>query len=129
LRITGAEIEKGHRRNGWSVADDAMLQRIARSSMTELAAFLASPAVPPGAPAPAPAQIALIGDSDVTPEEAGIFRIFRPQADPKPAAESEPASNRQSAVVPLPHSRPASPAAVSARETLTLAASGRTDGR
>jgi hypothetical protein len=126
LRITGAETEKGRHRDAWSAADEAMLQRIARSSVAELAAFLTSPSVTPNAPAPA--QIALLGDHDVTPEEAGIFRIFTPRTNPKAAAQGRPAQGRQSAVVPLPHSRPAMPAAVSARETVTLAASSRTDG-
>jgi hypothetical protein len=127
LRVTGAETEKGRHRDAWRVADDAMLQRIAHSSMTELAAFLTSPAVTPNAPAPAPAQVALIGDQDVTPEDAGIFRIFKPQAGRTPA--NAPAPGRQSAVVPLPPSRPPMAAAVSARETLTLAASSRMDRR
>jgi hypothetical protein len=129
LRITGAETEKGRHHNAWSAADDATLQHIAHSSMDQLAAFLTSPAVAPNAPAPAPAQVALIGDRDVTPEEAGIFRIFKPRAGPAPATEADPASGRQSAVVPLPPSRPSMPAAVSGRETLTLAASSRMDGR
>ena len=128
LRITGAATEKGRHRDAWDVADDAMLQRIARSSMDQLAAFLTSPAVAPGTPMAA--QVALIGDHPTTPEAAGIFRIFTPQADPKP--ENEPApepAGRSAAAVPLPRSRPAAPAAVSARETVTLAAATRADGR
>jgi hypothetical protein len=39
------------------------------------------------APAPAPTQIALIGDRDPTPEAAGIFRIFKPQANPVPETD------------------------------------------
>jgi len=129
LRITGAETEKGRPRDAWSVADDAMLQRIARSSMDQLAAFLTSPAVVPNAPASAPAQVALIGDHDTTPEAAGIFRIFRPQAGP--VTETVPApeeTDRKAAAVPLPRGRPAMPTAVSARETVTLAAASRADG-
>jgi hypothetical protein len=127
LRIAGAETEKGRHRDAWSAADDAMLQRIANSSMTQLAAFLASPAVEPNAPAPASAQIALIGDRDVTPEEAGIFPIFKPKAGA--ATEAAQAPQRQSAAVPLPPRRPSMSAAVSARETLLLAALNRSDGR
>src|SRR5665213_3179176 len=47
LRITGEETAKGVRRNAWSAADDEMLNRIARSSMDQLAAFLTSPEVAP----------------------------------------------------------------------------------
>ena len=93
LRITGEESVKGRHRDAWTIADDAMLHRIARSSMDQLATFLTSSEVAPGTPmatasVPAPAQIALIGDRDPTPEAAGIFRIFKPQADPVPETES-----------------------------------------
>ena len=49
LRITGEEA--GGRSGGdpWSVADDAMLRRIARISMDQLAAFLGNPGVAPDA--------------------------------------------------------------------------------
>jgi hypothetical protein len=49
LRITGEEA--GGRAGGdpWSVADDPMLRKIARSSMDQLAAFLSNPAAPPDA--------------------------------------------------------------------------------
>lgn len=92
LRITGEESVKGRHRDAWAIADDAMLHRIARSSMDQLATFLTSAEVAPGtpmaaAPAPTPTQIALIGDRDPTPEAAGIFRIFKPQADPVPETD------------------------------------------
>ena len=105
LRITGEESVKGRHRDAWAIADDAMLHRIARSSMDQLATFLTSAEVAPGtpmaaAPAPAPTQIALIGDRDPTPEAAGIFRIFKPQADPVPetdgAAPKAPAGKDRS---------------------------------
>jgi len=129
LRVSGARTEKGRRRDAWSVADDAMLRHIAHNSMDQLAAFLTSPAVAPGAPAlaSAPAEVALVGDHPTTPEEAGIFRIFKPQAKPAPEAEPEPARH-QAAAVPLPRSRPAMTSAVSARETVTLAASSHIAG-
>jgi hypothetical protein len=133
LRITGEESVKGHHRNAWAIADDAMLHRIARSSMDQLTSFLTSPEVAPStpappAPAPAPAEIALIGDRDPSPEAAGIFRIFKPEADPVPETEGAAlAPAAKTASVPLPRPRPtASPAtgpAMSARATLTLAAS------
>ena len=52
LRITGEETTKGRHRRGWTAADDAMLKRIASSSMDQLAAFLASSDVAPNTPAP-----------------------------------------------------------------------------
>jgi hypothetical protein len=125
LRIAGKESVKDRHHRGWAVADDAMLRRIAAASMDELAAFLTSPAVAPGTPAPAasgPEQVALVGERDSSPEAAGIFRIFKPQADPRPDEESAPAP--QAAAVPLPRPRP-SVATVSARTTLALAAPGR----
>jgi hypothetical protein len=131
LRITGEETVKGRHRNGWTAADDAMLKRIAHSSMDQLAAFLTSPAVAPNIPAaPAPPQVALIGQRDTSPEAAGIFRIFKAHADPVPAETEQtpapPDAEARPAIagpVPLPRSRPTVAAAVSARETVTLAAS------
>ncbi len=131
LRVSGAQSAKGRRHDAWSVADAAMLRRIARSSVDELAALLSSPAVAPGAPAPAPASepapaaVALVGDHPTTPEDAGIFRIFKPQ--PAPAAAPAP-EHRQSASVPLPRGRPEKAVAVSRAETVTLAASSHIDG-
>lgn len=135
LRITGEESVKSNHRDAWVIADDAMLRRIARSSMDQLASFLTSPEVAPGTPmaaapalAPAPAQIVLLGDRDPTPEAAGIFRIFKPEADPVPDTEGDaPAPAATTASVPLPRARPsasqASGPATSERTTLRLAAS------
>lgn len=117
LRITGEETAKGVRRNAWSAADDEMLNRIARSSMDQLAAFLTSPEVAPGTPDTEPQQVAF-GLPNSTPEAAGIYRISQPNADPAPGETVAPAT------VPLPPKRPPlAAAAVSARETLMLAAS------
>lgn len=141
LRISGEESVKGRHRDAWAIADDAMLHRIAGSSMDQLATFLTSGEVAPGTPtaaapalASAPAQIVLIGDRDPTPEAAGIFRIFKPQADPEaegaeaPAARTAAKTAARAAAVPLPRARPnAAPAtgpAMSDRATLTLAAAG-----
>jgi hypothetical protein len=123
LRISGEETAKVRHKDAWAAADDAMLQRIAQSSMEQLAAFLTSPAVAPGTAPPAEPQIALIDKSDSSPEAAGIFRIFRPQADPISTASAETPGEDETGPVPLPRRRPA--ALVSSRETLTLAASGR----
>jgi hypothetical protein len=42
LRISGEETTRGKHRDAWTVADYATLQRIARSSMNQLATFLTS---------------------------------------------------------------------------------------
>ncbi len=119
LRIAGEETAKGRRRDGWSAADDAMLQRIARSSMDQLAAFLTSPEVAPGLPDAAPQTVAF-GPANASPEAAGIYRIFHPNADPMPNEDAEPAESANP--VPLPPRRPPVATVVSAPETLTLAA-------
>jgi hypothetical protein len=117
LRIAGEETAKSGKssrhRDAWSVADDAMLRRIAGSSMDQLAAFLTSPEVAPSTPDFGP-RLALAGTQDATPEAAGIFRIFQPNADPVPIDAAAAATGP----VPLPPRRPASEAA---RETLMLA--------
>jgi hypothetical protein len=107
LRIAGEETAKGRRHSGWSVADDAMLRRIASSSMDQLAAFLTSPEVAPGTPDAEP-RMALAATRESSPEANGIFRIFRPNADPTPASEGDmPAATTFSAApVPLPPRRP-----------------------
>ena len=128
LRITGEETAKGQQRDAWSAADDAMLKRIARTSMEQLAAFLTSPEVAPSTPVAArEPQLILVGERGRSPEAAGIFRIFRPQADPIPAVSAQtPVGTGDNAdAVPLPRRRPAPPAAISARETLFLAAAGQ----
>jgi len=98
-RISGSEDA----RNGkaWGAADDAMMQRIASSSVQQLAAFLTSPDVAPGTPTVAnEPRLALIGESDdSSPEAAGIFKVSQPNVDP---AESSTAKNG----VPLPPKRP-----------------------
>lgn len=131
LRISGAETAKGRHRDAWSVADDGMLRRIASSSMDQLAAFLTSPDVAPGTPdvapvaseASSPPPVMMVGLPDFTPEAAGIFRIFRPNADPTPNEAAAPAEDI-GGPVPLPRRRPALTAAISPPEKLALAASG-----
>lgn len=123
LRIAGEETAgKSRQRDAWTVADDAMMQRIARTSMDQLAAFLTSPEIAPGTPGSEP-SVALAGMRDTSPESSGIFRIFQP--DPALMAETaDPAPAASSGSVPLPRRRPALTAALSARESLQLAASG-----
>lgn len=122
LRISGEETAKGRQHDAWSAVDDAMLQRIAHSSMDRLAAFLTSPEVAPGTPDAAP-SLALAATPDSSPEAAGIFRIFQPNADPAPAATGAiPAVAHEA--IPLPPRRPPEVPVTSARETPTrLAAS------
>ncbi len=127
LRITGEESVKGHHPNAWAIADDAMLHRIAGSTMDQLAGFLMSTEVAPTAPtsdarASATGQVALIGRHDSSSEAAGIFRIFNPQADPLPETEGA-FSTSETTFMPLPRPMPAS--ALSARKSITLAAARR----
>jgi len=128
LRINGEETSKGRQHDAWTAADDAMLRRIARTSMDQLAAFLTSPEAAPNGPSEpattAEPQVATNGLRDPSPEAAGIFRIFRANADPVPAesADTPAAADKNGDPVPMPRRRPAPEAAVSALETLTLAA-------
>ncbi len=123
LRISGEETAEGRQHDAWSAADDDMLRRIASSSMDQLAAFLTSPEVAPSTPDVASVpQLVLAGMRDFTPEAAGIFRIFRPNADPAPSETAESPADIDAGPVPLPRSRPPVAAVVSALETPTLAA-------
>jgi hypothetical protein len=125
LRISGEETAKVRRRDAWAAADDAMLQRIAHTSMEQLSLFLTSPDVAPGAlPAAAEAQVAMDSPHEASPEASGIFRISRPQADPISTNATETATDAD-APAPLPRRRPHAPSANLERETVTLAASSR----
>lgn len=89
-RISGSEDATAAK--AWDAADDAMLRRIARSSMEQFAAFLTAPDAAPQTPvASAAPRLALASDAG-TPEAAGIFRIAQAKADPVP----------DDAAVPLP---------------------------
>jgi hypothetical protein len=126
LRISGEETAKGQYRDAWAAADDAMMRRIARASMEQLAAFLTSPEnSQEGLVSATEPQVLTVGLRDPSPEAAGIFRIFRANADPVSAAgaETPAAVDRNADTVPMPRRRPAPQEAISARETLTLAAS------
>jgi hypothetical protein len=79
MRISGSAPVKGR---DWNAADPALMQKIARSSMDELAGFLNSPAVAPAAPLAAPTGPALALTTDGSPEAAGIFRVAH--TDPVP---------------------------------------------
>ncbi|MGH6725696.1 MAG: hypothetical protein ACREB8_04015 [Pseudolabrys sp.] len=123
LRVTGEETVKGKHKDAWEVADDAMLHRIAGDSMDQLATFLTSPEVAPSSPNVASVpQLVLAGFRDFTPEAAGIFRMFRPHADPAPGEAGEPPDLESAGPVPLPRSRPPADAVISARQTPTRTA-------
>ncbi len=116
FRISGSEDAKSGK--AWAAADAAMMQRIARASVEQLAAFLTSPDVAPGTPTPADEpRLALMGDRDSSPEAAGIFRVSQPNVDP---AQSPAATD----AVPLPPKRPADRTA-SLGQTVTLSALAR----
>jgi hypothetical protein len=134
LRISGEETakntykntdkntDKTRHRDVWNAADDAMLQRIARSSMAQLATFLTSSEVAPGTPSVA--QVGAMGAGESSPEAAGIFRIFRASTDPvaTETAEASAVTGDNAIRVPLPRRKPASDDAVSALQTVTLSA-------
>jgi len=107
LRISGEETAKIRSRDAWAAADDAMLRRIASTSVEQLAAFLTAPEVAPGtAPSITEPHVAMATPAESSPEAAGIFRVSRP--DPiRPSAE-EPAPQ---------------PAVTSEQEAVTVAAS------
>ncbi len=96
LRISGDETTKdgkGRSRDVWNVADDAMLRRIAHSSVEQLASFLTSAEVAPatsGEP-----RLAFLGTQDSSPEAAGIFRIVPSNADPVEAVQAPRCKQRK----------------------------------
>jgi hypothetical protein len=90
LRISGEETAKIRSRDAWAAADDAMLRRIASTSVEQLAAFLTAPEVAPGtAPSIAEPHVAMATPAESSPEAAGIFRVSRP--DPIRPSAGEPA--------------------------------------
>jgi len=109
LRVAGEETVKGRPRDAWTAADNAMLKRIARTSMDQLATFLTSPEVAPGtAPAPAaPSEGTLMSANESSPEAAGIFRIPQATVDPAQGGGGTPS------------------ASLAANETLSLSATSR----
>jgi hypothetical protein len=119
LRISGEETAKVRHREAWAAADDAMLGRIARASMEQLAAFLTSPEVAPGtAPSSAEPQVALVNPGESSPEAAGIFRVSHAQADPASTGAADTAPGDEESPVPLPRRQ-------SARGSLTVADTSR----
>jgi hypothetical protein len=111
FRLHGAD--RASRGRAWSVADEALLRRIARASVDQLVAFLSAPRTAAGPP-PEPASSRprswsiLAGLDDFGPEAAGIFRIL--SAAPVPWA-LDPATEAAPRDVPLPRNRPSPDAA------------------
>ena len=127
LRISGEETAKVRHRDAWAAADDAMLHRIARASMEQLAAFLTSPEVAPGT-APAPADEAQVADGRRARILAGSGRHIphflaagRSDIDWRGRSRRRGQCRGGAAAAPPP----AVTAALSERETLTLAAASR----
>jgi hypothetical protein len=134
VRISGEEPAAAVKRRGtrsaagahsaagaWASADDALLRRMARNGMEQMASFLnsgAAPAAPPPAPAAEPTLVSLVTGRDDSPEAAGIFRLFggetQAAASPPTPAESD---------VPLPSQQPRG------RKTRSAQAGPATDGR
>ena len=100
LRISGEETAKVRNRDAWAAADDAMLRRIANSSMEQLAAFLTTPEVAPGtAPSAAEPQVALAAPAESSPEAAGIFRVSRPDPIQPSGNDAADAKSEREAVM------------------------------
>jgi hypothetical protein len=97
----------------WATADEALLRRIARAGMEQLADFMASAPSPaaPAPPAPERSGSVVASRDDFRSEATGSFRS-------KPAAALDPVA------VPLPHLRPAVASSTSTAR-LADAASGR----
>jgi len=81
LRITGEEAGGRAGADPWSVADEAMLRRIARASMERLAAYVGNP----GAPVDADASTAIAASPE--PETPTRPRQRRPRSAAPSAAE------------------------------------------
>ena len=82
LRISGEETAKVRHKDAWAAADDAMLDRIAQSSMEQLAAFLTSPEVAPGTAPPPEPQIALRRHERIFARSRRHFPHFPPSGRP-----------------------------------------------
>lgn len=107
-RLTGEEKAGPAGNDAWNAAsNDAVLARVARSGMEQLAAFLGGPTAPPSAPAPAaPAedrQLTVAAADDFRPEAHGIFRRPAPsQGQDVAVTGTVPAGSS----APLPRRRP-----------------------
>jgi hypothetical protein len=108
-RLTGEEKAGPAGKDAWNAANnDAVLARVARSGMEQLAAFLGEPAAP-AAPALTPAgpaedrQLTVAAGDDFRPEAHGIFRLpAASQGQDVAATGAIPAESQ----TPLPPRRP-----------------------
>jgi hypothetical protein len=106
LRLNGEQVIKGKHRDAWQAVDEPAVQKIARDSIDELAAFLTSPSAATQTDR-IQAPYAQAAADDSTPEAAGIFRIFQTEAGSAPAAETTNIDAGQGEPeVPLPPQRP-----------------------
>ena len=85
LRISGEEKIAGKHRNPWEALDEAGVQRIARSSVEQLGAFL-NAAERPAAPAAEPTATSL---REGSPEAEGIVRMSTSSPRPVTVAQGE----------------------------------------
>ncbi len=94
FRLSGEERTGASAGRSWAAADEALLRRIARSGMEQLAGFMASAPAPAAPAAPAPVQngSAVAGRDDLRGGTAGSFH--------DQTAALEPVT------VPLPQRRP-----------------------
>ena len=108
-------------RDAWAAADDAMLRRIARSSMDQLAAFLTSPEVAPGTPDARAAHGARRRHAIPRPKRPAFSASSRPTPIRRRRWPRQPAATG-AAPCRCRRRRPPDGRVVSAREALTLAA-------
>ena len=81
LRLSGEEKVSGAGRGTWAAADDALLRRIARNGMDQLAAFLAAPGAPqspPAEPASSGPNVAANDDAASPPAAAAATLAYSP---------------------------------------------------
>ena len=110
FRLRGEEQAAG--RAAWTGADEAVLRRIARSSVEQFAALVSAPrsAPSPETPQPTWGWGLIAAFDDFRPEAAGIVRVLRPGPAPMALGAAPEAAAPD---IPLPRIRPA-PEATSA---------------
>jgi hypothetical protein len=85
LRINGEEKVAGKSRNPWEALDEAGVQRIARTSVEQLGAFLTAA----NRPAPSVLEPAATSLKEGSPEAEGIVRIPTSSQQPVTVAQGE----------------------------------------
>lgn len=112
-RLTGEEKAGLAGSDAWNAANnDAVLARVARSGMEQLAAFLGAPMAAPASPAPTPSgpeqdrSLTVAAADDFRPEAQGIFRLpAGSQGQETTVAAAAPTES----TAPLPPRRPIGP--------------------